>query len=284
MNYGILRNRTAPGLFLTALIAFAAPCGILAQRGAPAGPPPTPRAIAPLDFTGYWVSVVTEDWAYRMVLPDKGDFTSIPLNAEGRKVGNAWDPAKDTANGDDCKAFGAGAIMRVPERLHITWDDPKTLKVETDAGKQTRIFHFGGKVPAGEAPTLQGYSIASWEGLRPGAPILTGPPGNSGGSGGAGTLPPLETGKPKAEGFLKVVTTNEKPGYLRTNGVPYSADANITEYFDSFKESNGDVWLVVTTVVTDPTYLQRPFVVSTHFKKQADDKGWNPTACLANLR
>ncbi len=112
------------------------------QRGA------TPRDAASIDLTGYWVSVVTEDWLYRMVTPAKGDYTSVPLNAEGRKVADAWDPAKDEAAGNQCKAYGAAAIMRVPGRLHITWQDANTLKVEMDSGTQTRFLYFGAPAAA----------------------------------------------------------------------------------------------------------------------------------------
>src|SRR5580700_7102513 len=118
--------------------------------GGPGGPPQPPKsgqAAAPVDFTGYWVSVVSEDWRWRMVTPIKGDFASIPLNAEARQIGNAWDPAKDTAAGEQCKSYGAPALMRIPGRLHITWADDNTLKVETDAGTQTRLFQF----PHGES-------------------------------------------------------------------------------------------------------------------------------------
>ena len=100
------------------------------------------KADAPIDITGYWVSIVTEDWRYRMVTPAKGDYASVPLNAEARKVADAWDPAKDEAAGDQCKSYGAAAIMRVPGRLHITWDGETALKMETDAGTQTRMFEF----------------------------------------------------------------------------------------------------------------------------------------------
>jgi hypothetical protein len=101
-----------------------------AQRGGRGAQ--TPREAAPVDLTGYWVSVVTEDWRFRMMTPAKGDYPSIPLNAEGRKVADAWDPAKDEAAGEQCKGYGAGNVMRMPERVHITWQDDATLKVETD--------------------------------------------------------------------------------------------------------------------------------------------------------
>src|SRR3984957_12329487 len=132
----------------------------------PGGPPQAPKsaqASAPADFTGYFVSVVTEDWRWRMVTPIKGDFASIPLNNEGRAVGNAWGPDKDAAAGEQCKSYGAPAVMRVPGRVHISWADENTLKLETDAGTQTRLLHFAGKPAATDKPSWQGYSVANWE-------------------------------------------------------------------------------------------------------------------------
>jgi hypothetical protein len=139
-----------------ALLILALSCAVDGQRG-----PATPKAAAPIDITGYWVSIVTEDWRYRMMTPAKGDFPSIPLNPEGVKAANEWDPAKDEAAGNQCKSYGAGNIMRVPGRLHITWQDDNTLKVEMDNGEQTRLLHFGA-VPSGD-PTWQGDSLAQWE-------------------------------------------------------------------------------------------------------------------------
>jgi len=257
-----LTRRTAP-LLTTAAAALllASPARLHAQFGPPPAQPPRPaKQIAPEDITGYWVSIVTEDWRWRMVTPAKGDYTSVPLNQEGRKVADAWDPDKDTAAGNACKAYGAAAVMRVPGRVHITWADDNTLKVETDAGTQTRTFHFNGKPPANEAASWQGYSVASWDGLRP---------------------PPRGGGAPPPGGSLKVVTTNMKAGYLRKNGVPYSANATLTEYYDRTTEPNGDSWLIVTTIVNDPQYLFQEFVTSTHFKMEKDGSKWSPTPCEA---
>src|SRR5579871_6386903 len=123
----------------------------------------TPKAGATVDLTGYWVSVVTEDWLYRMVTPAKGDYAAVPLNPAGRRLADMWDPAKDEAAGEQCKAYGAPALMRIPGRVHITWQDDNTLKVEKDSGTQTRLFHFGatgGNLSGGD---WQGVSIASWE-------------------------------------------------------------------------------------------------------------------------
>lgn len=245
------------------------PGGIRAQggRGGPPAVPKTAKEAAPVDLTGYWVSVVTEDWWWRMVTPIKGDFAGIPVNAEARKAGDAWDPAKDEAAGQQCKAYAAPGIMRVPGRVHITWQDDNTLKIETDAGTQTRLLHFGGKPQEGAQPSWQGYSVANWE--RPvrgsGLPLA-----------GLGAV--REGNKGRA---LEVATTQLRPGYLRKNGVPFSANAVIEEYYDLSKEPNGDIWFHVTTIVKDPRYLDEPYVTSTDFKKLPDSSGWNPSPCSA---
>jgi hypothetical protein len=246
-------------LVLISVTAFA--------QGRGQAPPLAPRAAAPVDFTGYWVSVVTEDWRWRMVTPAKGDFASIPFNADGRKAGDAWDPAKDEAAGEQCRAYGAAGIMRRPGRLHITWQDDSTLRIDTDEGTQTRLFHFDGKPPANGERTWQGYTAAIWEK----APRGTGTP-----SPGLGAVRVGTQGR-----SIEAVTTQLRPGYLRKNGAPYSANAVVREFYDLSTEPNGDTWFVVTTVVEDPTYLTEPFVTSTNFKKQADATGFNPTPCTS---
>jgi len=237
---------------LAALVFLGLPASIWAQgqRGSAPAPPQTPKAAARVDMTGYWVSYVTEDWQWRMITPKKGDFASLPLNAEGRRVGNLWDPAKDEAAGDRCKAYGPPFLMRIPGRLHITWENDNTLRVDTDAGTQTRLFRFGEPAPVGQ-PTLQGQSVAEWI-----------PAGGRG-------------------GYLQVVTTNMRPGYLRKNGPPYSGNAKVTESFDKVPGPNGVDWLILQTIIEDPQYLTQPMVISTHYKKEADAKGWNPTPCEA---
>lgn len=266
-----VRQSSAGILLLVAAVmtSLAMPARGLAQFGFPPPQPPVnPRAIAPLDLTGYWVSLVTEDWRFRMITPDKGDYASVPLNSDGKRVADTWDPAKDEADGDQCKSYGAAAIMRVPTRLHISWENDTTLRVETDAGTQTRLFHFNVSFPRESAPQWQGYSIAEWNGLRRNGFLNLSGFGTASGA-----------AQPAPEGYLKVVTEQMRPGYLRKNGVPYSANAKVEEDFDSFKTPNGDRWLVVTTIVTDPQYLTEPFITSTHFKKLPDASGWNPTPC-----
>jgi len=242
-------------------ICECAPLQAQRGRGGPATPPPVPRAAAPIDLTGYWVALVTDDWRWRMVTPPKGDVLYLPVNAEGRRVAEAWDPAKDDAAGEQCKGYGAPSLMHLPGRLHITWQNDTTLVVEADAGTQTRTFRFGGTA-ADAQPSWQGYSIAQWE--------------MDGGSGGRRGRPAA----PPKHGSLKVVTTKLKPGYFRKNGVPYGANAVLTEYFTTLTDEGAD-YLVVTNFLEDPQYLAQPYVRSVQFRKQADSTGWNPTACSA---
>ncbi len=235
------------GLIMTAAVGAQ---GRAAQAPAPAG-----RAAAPIDLTGYWVSVVTQDWRWRMVTPAKGDYASIPITLEAKKAGDSWDPARDEAAGEQCKSYGAPALMAVPTRLRITWQDAGTLKVETDAGTQTRVFYFGDKRPQRGAPTWQGESIARWE------------------------RPPGARGAAAKGGSLRVVTSHLRAGYLRKNGVPYSADAVLTEYWDVSADPNGDQWITLTSTVQDDKYLREPWVTALNFKKERDGSKWDPTPC-----
>ena len=141
--------------------------------------------------------------------------------------------------------------------------------MESDAGTQTRLFHFGGKPASGLQLSWQGYSTAAWEGITrgPGEPDFL-----------PIALNPREGMRGQS---LEVTTTHLRPGYLRKNGVPYSARTTLKEYFDVRTERNGETWFVVTTIVEDPEYLTTPFVTTTDFKKQPDATGWNPTACSA---
>jgi hypothetical protein len=123
---------------------------VIAQTRAAAG-----RAESPRDITGYWVSVVSEDWHWRMVTPRKGDYASLPLNERGRAAADAWNPAKEKP-ADACKPFGAAAIMRVPGRVRLSWADASTLLIETDAGQQTRRLQFGQLATRGWRVTRRG--------------------------------------------------------------------------------------------------------------------------------
>ncbi len=269
-------------------------------RGGRGGPPQPPKAAAPIDLTGYWTAVVTEDWHQRMMTAPKGDFGAgepgatagfngarngqgenpsqggnIPYKVEPAKLAMQWDPAKDEAAGNQCKAYGAGGVMRLPTHLHITWQDDNTLRMDADAGTQTRLFHFVAAVanagpnapapepllakavaPAGEQRSWQGYSVARWITM-----------------GGRG-----EWAK---GGNLEVVTTNLKSGYYWKNGMPYSENLVLTEHFRVFQEDNGEYWLDMSQMAEDPAYLTEPWIITYQFKKLANGSRWNPTPCSA---
>jgi hypothetical protein len=240
--------------FIAALIMllFAAqPRAAGQDSGKTPGATATAKASAPMDLTGYWVAIVTKDWRFRMVTPRKGDYRAVPMTEQARKIADAWDPAGDQASGNQCKAYGGAAVMRLAARFHITWQDDNTLRVDSDAGMQTRLFHFNAPPhtppsPLGER-TWQGYSTAQWQ------------------------MP----------ASLQVATTNLRSGYLRKNGVPYSENAAVTEYFDIAPLPGGGQVLLVTTIVDDPQYLQQQFIVSSEFKKEADGSKWDPQPCTA---
>ena len=236
-------------VIVTAACVIALSSTGLAQRGRGGGAAPTTaRQGAPVDLTGYWVSPIAEDWKFRMVTPKKGVFDGLPLNAEGRKLGEAWDPARDEAAGEQCRAYGAAGLMRLPGRLHITWEDERTLRIDTDAGTQTRLLRFNPVAASATAPTWQGQSVATWN---------------------------------VAARTLKVVTTNLRPGYVRKNGAPYSDKTTLTEYWTVQDLPNGDKWLTVTTRVEDPVYFTRPYLTSSDFKRLPTAAGFNPTPCSA---
>ena len=243
--------------------------------------PATAKAAAPIDLTGYWTAVITEDWHVRMPTARRGDFGSgppgtlsqvgtgrlgegenpaqdgnIPYNLKGAQAAMVWDPAKDAAEGNPCKAYGAPGIMRQPTHLHFAWQDDNTLKMEADFGNQTRLFHFGAASPSQE-PSLQGFSAASW--------IIMG------GAGGQANY--------ERSGSLKVITTHLKPGYYWKNGMPYTGNAVLKENFFLLQLPDNSTWLTLTQQVDDPEYLKEPFVVNYHFKKLPDASKWNPTAC-----
>ena len=244
--------------------------------GPPAGPA---RITAPVDLTGTWVSVVTEDWRVRMMTPPKAangqaDVGSIPATQAARQVANAWDPAKEGS----CEAFGVGGLMRMPARFKISWQDDNTLKIESDAGQQTRLLHFAppespAPASAGQPRTLQGYSAAEWQ--RSGGALDAFGPDIAPEATGGGPAPPRW-------GSLKVITANMLPGWLSRNGVPYSQNMTMTEYYTRISNKDAGDWFVVTTVIEDPQYLNGQWITSTNFKKEANDSKWAPVPCKAS--
>lgn len=251
----VLCSAMGIGLLLSGLLGRHAEA---AQAPAAPAAPQTPQSSAPIDLTGYWVSIVTESWRFRMVTPARGDYASIPITKAALDVADRWNAAKDVADGALCKAYGGAAMLNIPGRLLVTWQDENTLKVEMDNGQQTRLLHFKKGDPG--APSLQGYSTAEWVNMPRSA--------------GRGPAP-----KGPGMGTLKVRTTNLLPGYLRKNGVPHSADAVVTEYWDLRVETDGKPWITVTVEVSDPLYLLEPYLTSPNFRKEPDGSKWSPEPC-----
>ena len=200
--------------------------------------PPQPRAAAPIDLTGYWVSLVTEDWRYRMATPPKGDYAGVPLNLAGRQAAAAWDPARATAADERCKPFGAGGIMRMPARLHITWScrrhpDDRDRRRHADAGCCRSAARVG------RAGDWQGISVATWDRSET---VM----------GRGGFFPGAAT----RGGSLKVVTTSMKPGYLTQErraiqrATPSSPSISIGSTFPTAIRCSSS-----STEIVDPTYL-----------------------------
>jgi hypothetical protein len=260
-----LRSAIVTAATLTTSILLVDLAAAQQRRAQPAGAPTTARAGAPIDITGHWVSLITDDWVYRMITPAKGDFSYIPLNAEGQRAANAWDPARDTAAGEECRGYAAPAVMRLPSRVEISWADDNTLKLDIDTGMQTRLFHFDQREPQA-ARTWQGWSYASWQLSGTTEQFYPGP---------------TSLGQVKRAGSLRVDTNNLRAGYLRKNGVPFSEDAFMAEYYNLIVEDDGNQYLVIQTFVADPRYLTGHFVRTLQFKREPDGSKRNPVPCSA---
>ncbi len=209
------------------------------------------REQAPIDLSGTWVSLVTEHWRYRIITADAGEVSGYDLTDLGLRMAENWDPAVDTANGEACKSYGAAGIMRQPTRLQISWENQNILRIDTDAGMQTRLLKFGPAQDGTGAGTWQGVSNAQWK--------LHG-----------------------QNGTLEVETRNMRPGYLLRNGIPYSDQAVLEEYFELIEGADGAQYLVVVSIVNDPVFLAAPAITSSNFRREADSSGWSPEACIAD--
>lgn len=248
----------ACSLLRTAVLLTA---GLVGAHGASAQPGPDTRSArerASIDITGQWVAVVNEDWRWRMITAPVGDTSSLPTTPAAREFAAAWDLDKDRAEGQLCRAFGAPGIMRQPTRIRIGWQDDDTLRMEFDAGRQERLLHFKPVAPPATA-SLQGYSTASWYKQRVTRGVL---------GGGA-----------NSKGSLHVDTSHLALGYLRPNGVPYSEQTVMKEFIHTFDLGKAGSWLIVTSVIRDPLYLSQELVLSTQFRKESGNAGWDPRPC-----
>ncbi|HTT06087.1 MAG TPA: hypothetical protein VMF64_12430 [Steroidobacteraceae bacterium] len=241
--------------------------GLAQQQGRERGAAPPAEQAAPIDLTGYWESAVTEDWRWRMLTAPPGDVDSVPLTPAGLAIAKQFNPAPYGSGWTetiDCRAYGAAGLMRMPTRVHITWANPNELQIESDWGQQTRQIYFNRQDMPHGAPSAQGSSLADW--ITPRNVVFA--------FGRArGPQPKPVTGK------LHVITDNLAPGWLRRNGVPYSARTHLTEWYQTFTDPTGKHWFDVTTQVEDPEYLRAPFITSSDFRQEPDASKWAPHPC-----
>lgn len=256
------------GMTIVAMLGATGPAVAQQGMGGMATEPVSAREAAEqhFDLTGNWVPIITEDWLSRMVTPPVGHIPSGEFSQFLRLTDAAvdeamnWDPEADAAAGMECKSFGVGNIMRMPTRLHITWEDSDTLRIDTDYGEQTRLLRFRPSEAdaARDRGTWQGHSVASWEAQGHRRGFVPEPPSRP--------------------GVLRVETEGMRAGYMSRNGIPYSERATMREFFvrhDDF----GDEWFTVTTIFEDPEYLTQPHITATHFRREADDEQWNSRPC-----
>jgi hypothetical protein len=178
-----------------------------------------------------------------------------------RGLGGLRGQAAPPAGNETCRVYGAAGSLRVPGRLHIAWADDNTLKIEMDAGTQTRLLHFNAATPPPAEKTLQGHSVATWE--------VTGG-GRGGGRGGGGAIP-----APPRWGKLNVVTTHMKGGYLLSSRSFYSENAVLTEYFSKHSDF-GVEYFTVTAAIQDGPQTR---ITSSTFKKEPDGSKFKPSGC-----
>lgn len=196
---------------------------------------------APQDLSGYWEPLIMEDYELRMHGAKKGDYGGIDLNDAARAVADKYMPDvdEDRLIPGKCGQYGPPRIMFTNTRLHITQDD-RVITMELETGGRIRQFYLDNrKWPGGELQ-WQGHSIAYEDGRS----------------------------------MLTVITRHMHPGLLRSNGIPYSDKAVLTEHYTR----HGDYFTVILAV-EDPEYLESPFVTSTSFHRISRPDDWQMGSC-----
>ena len=152
------------------------------------------------------------------------------MNPAAQKIADAWDPAKDEAAGEQCKAYGAPGLMRGPTRLRITWLDDDTLKLETrlrDADAAVRLP----RRPRRRAP--RPGRASRWRS------------GSSRAAAGAAAAPRFGAHEDRSPRSCGPATCARTASRTATGTV-------FTEYWDLHTETNGDNYLVVTNIGERP--------------------------------
>ena len=233
-----------------------------------AGPPRSARAAAPVDLTGTWVSVVTEDWQWRMVTPKKGDVRQRAAQCRRTPCRRLCGSVARTVM---CEAYGVGghhadagaAAYQLAGRLHA--EDGERCR-SADATAAVRRTPRRPASPSAARPrrdagkrSLQGDSVAEWQG------------------GGAGEIDPF-TGRGDRPGCTALgLAEGANHEHARRTGCgatacPTARTTVVTEYFTRFTHPQAGDWFVVTTSVDDPTYLTRLVHHQQQFQERADGR------------
>ena len=196
---------------------------------------------APHDLSGYWEPLITEDFKLRTQGVKKGEYNGIELNDAARAIADQFKPdaGADELLFDKCGPHGAPRIMFTDTRLRITTGNA-VVSMELEAEGQTRRFYLDKREWQGGELQWQGHSNAY----------------------------------PDGKSLLTVITRHMRPGLLRSNGIPYSEDAVLTEHYARHGE-----YLTVIQALEDPEYLKSPFITSTSFRKIPDPNDWRMGSC-----
>lgn len=188
-------------------------------------------AFGQSDFAGVWNGLANEDKEPRDPLP--GEYAGVPLSEAGKFRANTWSAAIWTLPVWQCRPHPIGYWARSPHNILIQPEiNPSTREVVAFHVQMqesiTATVYMDGRPhpPANALHTWNGFSTGEWVGDT-----------------------------------LKFTTTHLKASYLRRNGVEYSDEATMTQYW----MRRGDV-LSWVQVFNDPIYLTEPFIRISEFR------------------
>jgi glyoxylase-like metal-dependent hydrolase (beta-lactamase superfamily II) len=190
-------------------------------------------AFAQVNFSGVWADRITEDSYERSGGPPLGDYQGIPLNDAGRMKADSHDHSEWSLPEFQCRPhpgpyqWRALGAVRISEQIDPVSRELTAFHLEYLRSMDRWIYMDGRPHPPAWAPhSWSGFSTGKWDG-----------------------------------NMLVVTTTHLKGAYLRRNGASFSDKSTMMEYITR----HGD-YLVITMIVTDPVWLEEPFIQTTHYE------------------
>ena len=190
-------------------------------------------ALAQVDLAGVWADRITEDSYERSGGPPLGDYQGIPLNDAGRMKADSHDHSEWSLPEFQCRPhpgpyqWRALGAVRISEDIDPVSRELRGFRLEYLRSMDRWIYMDGRPHPPAWAPhSWSGFSTGKWDG-----------------------------------NMLVVTTTHLKGAYLRRNGASFSDKATMMEYITR----HGD-YLLITMIVTDPVWLEEPFIQTTHYE------------------